>query len=82
MKAKRQSDKLTVLEAEPLGAGIIERLERALEMAKRGELSSIAIALVYRDGCAGSVYSEPPSMTALIGSIARLQYRLMRANED
>lgn len=73
---------LRVIEAEPAGSEIIERLEEALEKARAGELSSIAIATVYRDGCVGKSWSSPPNASLLIGSIARLQAALIRTADE
>lgn len=67
---------LHVIEAEPAGTDIIERLEEALEEARAGKLSSVAIAFVYRDGCVGGSWSTPPSHGLLLGSVSRLAYRI------
>jgi hypothetical protein len=71
------SAELKVLEAEPLGAGIKEALGEVLVMAERGELSSVAIAYVYRDGSIGGSNSAPPSRPLLVGSLAYLQQRMI-----
>jgi hypothetical protein len=69
---------LRVISAEPLGVDIIEVLRRALEKAEAGELSSVAIAMVYRDGCTGASWSSAPSLALLLGSVARLSHILAR----
>lgn len=71
-------NKLRVIEAEPLGENVIERLKEALEKAEAGEVSSIAIALVYRDGSSGRSWSNAPGLSALIGATARLEAALIR----
>jgi hypothetical protein len=73
---------LIALDAEPAGADIIDRLEEVLELARKGELSSVAIATVYRDGAPGRSWSTPPSHTLLIGSVARLQHALNIAADE
>lgn len=73
---------LRLLTAEPLGASVIERLNEAMERAKRGEISSIAIALVNRDGSSESCWSDVPSYGLLIGAVARMQYRLMVKGDE
>jgi hypothetical protein len=68
---------LKVLDAEPVGADAVEKLEDALTKAKAGELSSVAIAVVYRDGTSGRAWSAAPSLSCLIGAVARLQSALI-----
>lgn len=68
--------KLHALDPEPAAANVIETLEEALEMARNGELSSVAIALVYRDGCSGAIWSFLHSRVAALGSISRLAHKI------
>ena len=68
---------LSVIEAEPVGADVIDRLEELLEKARAGEISSVAAAVVYRDGSTGSCWSSAPSFGLLIGSTAVLQANLI-----
>lgn len=70
--------RLIPLDPEPLGEGIISRLEECLELAREGRLSSIAIALVYRDGAAGHRWSELPNRVTMLGSISRLAHKINR----
>lgn len=71
--------KLHVITAEPDGSkSVIERLEETLEKAKVGELSSVAIAVVYRDGCTSRCWSDAPSMATLIGSVGMMHHLMMR----
>jgi hypothetical protein len=72
---------LHVLDAEPRGADVIEVLEEALRQARAGQLSSVAVAAVYRDGCTQQAWSSAPSVSLLIGAAARLVYRLNRLLE-
>lgn len=72
------SAQLRTIEPQPLGKTIISRLEWALELARKGELSSVAIAVVYRDGCGGHQYSDVPSCGLLVGTIARMQAAIIR----
>lgn len=73
--------KLHVLTAEPLGDGIIKLLEESLQQAREGKISSVAIAMVDRDGCSESAWSYVPSYGLLIGAVARLQHRLIEAGQ-
>lgn len=67
---------LTVLESEPAGTGIIELLEGLLERANNRELSSLAYAIVLRDGSAEHDWSYAPTPATLVGSIGLLQHAL------
>lgn len=69
---------LHVIEAEPEANDIAEKLRAALADAEAGRLSSIAIAVVYRDGATGNSWSKMPSIGTLVGSVALLQARLQR----
>lgn len=64
---------LKVIDAEPLGAGVKERLEHVMELASKGEISSLAIAWVNRDGSPGWRWSHAPNTSTLIGAIERLK---------
>lgn len=74
--------KLHVIDAEPLGTGIVEHLEDALQMAREGKLSSVGLAVVYRDGSTGTSWSELPSIGLLIAATTRLQNRLLKIGEE
>lgn len=67
---------LRVIESVPVSDDLIATIEGVLEKAKAGELSSVAIASVYRDGNTGWSWSDPPSVGTLLGSVNRLAHRL------
>lgn len=69
--------KLTVLDAEPPGTGILELLSELGKLAKANQLSSVAVAVVYRDGSADQLWSHACSSAALIGACAVLTQRLI-----
>jgi hypothetical protein len=69
---------LHVLDSAPIADGVIEKLREALDEAEAGHLSSVAIAVVYRDGATGTSWSSPPSTGTLIGAVTLLQARLAR----
>lgn len=73
---------LRVLEPESPAANVIETLEEALAAARAGELSSVAIALVYRDGSAGALWSDLPSRVAALGSVSRLAHKINLEADD
>jgi hypothetical protein len=56
-------------------ASVVEALEAVLTEARAGSVSSVAIAIVYRDGTTGSMWSKAPLAGLLIGAIARLTFR-------
>ena len=68
--------KLSVIEAEPVSPDVIGLLEQALEMARGGQLSSVAISYVFRDGSPGRGWSTAPSATLLLGSVTITQHML------
>ena len=67
-----------VLDAEPVGEDVVAKLEEALEQARQGQISSVAIAVVYRSGETNRSWSKPPSLSLLIGSVAKLEAALIR----
>lgn len=67
---------LTALTPEPLGGNVIGTLDRALEMAEKGEVSSVAVAIVLRDGRCQALWSDAPSTGTLLGSISRLAHKI------
>ena len=69
---------LHVIEAEPPGEDVLAKLRETLAEAEAGNLSSVAIAVVYRDGSTGSAWSSPPSAGLQLGSVTALQARLAK----
>jgi hypothetical protein len=69
------------IKPEPPAESAIERLEEALELAREGKLSAVALALVYRDGNTGSSYSKLGNVSAMVGALERLQFSLMDRNK-
>lgn len=72
---------VTVIPCEPAGSDILELLDDLISRAIRGELSSIAVATVDREGVTASAWSEAPSFGTLIGSVAVLQHNLIHRLE-
>lgn len=69
---------LTVIPSEPQGRSVQATLKAVLADAKAGAISSIAIAIVHRDGGVAEAWSELPSVPAMIGATARLLHSLNR----
>lgn len=78
--AKRKA-KLLAIDAEPLGASIIDRLDEVRAAAEAGKVSSIAIAVVYRDGNVSHCTSDMPSLSVLLGAIERMKFAILQAYE-
>ena len=60
---------LIPIDAEPEGDGIVKALERALERARAGDFSSVAIVWVKRDGSTGNSRSALPNHATMIGAL-------------
>jgi hypothetical protein len=56
---------------------VIDTLKHMLERADQGEISSVAIAFVSKDGGVGGVAAAMPSIAAQFGSLNLLQSRLI-----
>jgi hypothetical protein len=70
---------LAVLDAEPPCRGVAERLAEVHAAIDEGRISSIAVAVVYRDGSVGGSWSDASSRPLLIGALADTQFRLLSA---
>lgn len=68
---------LTVKPEPPISPDVIEHLTMVCEWVQKDEVSSVAIAVVHRDGATSTVWSAPPNKATLIGAVARLQHRLV-----
>jgi hypothetical protein len=55
---------------------VIETLEKLLELARGGEVSAVACAVVYRDGTCGHSHSTLPSTVMALGAIDRMRHKL------
>lgn len=71
------SAELIPIDYEPPGKHLAETLDEIREMVERGEISSIAVAYVFRDGSTGLAHSAMPSRSTLIGAVERLKFRLL-----
>lgn len=69
---------LVTLDAEPPAVGAVAMLQEMLRRVKQGEISSLAIAAVLRDGSGEQDWTYAPSAAALIGSVAVLQHQLIK----
>jgi hypothetical protein len=70
---------LKAIDAEPAPSpDIIERLNEVCQQITDDKISSVAIAVVYRDGSTGKSWSTAPSLSLLIGAVERLKSALVR----
>lgn len=78
----RRMAELHTIEPEPLGDAVVPLLERLLEMAHAGQVSSLGVAMVLRDGSVQSEWTKATPVAALIGAISRLSHRLNLAVDE
>lgn len=69
--------KLIPKEQAEANASVVERLEQALERAKAGEFSGIAIVAVHTDGTNYSTYSDQIDRLRFIGLLDWVRYRML-----
>jgi hypothetical protein len=75
--------KLHAITAEPpVSLDIFERLTELCEAAKKQEISSVGIAIVYRDGSTGTCWSKAARVGLLIAAATRLQHRLLKLGDE
>lgn len=71
--------KLVAITAEPApGPDIAERLAEVCKEVAADKISSVAIAVVYRDGTTNRSWSTARSLSLLIGAVERLKAALIR----
>ena len=56
---------------------VVALLEKVLEQAKNGEITAVALATVQADGCCWNDWAHKAEYFTLLGSLARLQHRLV-----
>lgn len=73
----------TVLKTRPtqVQETVIARLTAALKAAKKGELVTVGICGIARDGSVWSSWSETDDFAKLLGAVSRLGYRI-NATQD
>lgn len=74
---------LRVIDAQPaVSPDVIDRLTEICKEVTDDKVSSVAVAVVYRDGTTGRSWSTPPNTSLLIGAIERLKAALLRAADE
>lgn len=74
--------KLHAIDPEPIDPSVITKLTELLEEALAGNISSVSMAWVMRDGRVGSTWSLLPNKATMFGAVARLMHRLQTANDE
>lgn len=60
----------------------IRILEERLKEARAGQLTGLAVAWTSRDGTTGTTWSSNLDCAQLTGSVARLQYRMLKKQDE
>lgn len=69
---------LRVINAAPVGNGVVELLEHYLDRARDGEFSSAFVVFVDREGVSGSSHSEIHCISTMIGAMERAKWDLIQ----
>lgn len=80
-RMKREAG-LVAIEPEPLGKSVIEVLQDTIGEARKGEISSVVVSVVYRDGTAGWFWSDLPNRISALGAVTRTQWALAQQIEE
>lgn len=72
---------LVAIDPESVSPDLVETIEAVLEKARAGEVSSVAIAFVYRDGSTHQTWSSPPSFFTLLGAVHQMAFRMSYKKE-
>lgn len=73
---------LRVIEAEGVSPDLIPTIQELLDKANAGEISSVAVAYVFRDGSVGRGWSTPPTFATLLGAVVRLVHRMNLVKDE
>jgi hypothetical protein len=73
---------LVSIDSQTIAPDLIEQVDELRRQIMAGEVSSFAAAIVYKDGCSGSIRTKAPSSGLLIGSLTRVIYRLNKELDD
>jgi hypothetical protein len=69
------------IQLEPANAGVVECIGEALGLAATGQVSTIAIIIIQRDGCPRFSHSAIHNYSMMVGAIARLQHDIIIEGE-
>lgn len=74
--------KLAVVDVEPIGKDVVEKIGEVLGAASAGEIAAVAIAVTYRNGATGHSWSEQHNYSLMLGGIERMKAQLARVADD
>jgi hypothetical protein len=73
---------LIPISCEPVGESIGELIADIQAAHSKGEVSSLAIAIVYRDGSTTQAFSTLPNTATMLGALERLKCKILRKFGD
>ncbi len=71
-----------VTERDRIKEDVVNQLEKALEMARSGEVVAVAIAMVDKEGRGNYRWSEGDMATTMVGAVQRMQHMLNLAVDE
>lgn len=72
-----------VTERDRIKEDVVHQLEKALEMARSGEVVAVAIAMVDKEGRGNYRWSDGDMATTMVGAVQRMQHMLnLAVNEN
>ena len=63
----------------PVSPAVAELLNELTQWVEDGKVSSLAVAVVHRDGSTSTGWSSPATLATLVGAVERVKYRLIEA---
>ena len=71
-----------VTERDRIKEDVVHQLEKALEMARSGEVVAVAIAMVDKEGRGNYRWSDGDMATTMVGAVQRMQHMLNLAVDE
>lgn len=71
-----------VTERDRIKEDVVHQLEKALEMAREGNVVAVAIAMVDKEGRGNYRWSEGDMATTMVGAVQRMQHMLNLAVDE
>lgn len=71
-----------VTERDRIKEDVVKQLEKALELAREGNIVAVAIAMIDREGRGNYRWSEGDMATTMVGAVQRMQHMLNLAVDE
>lgn len=71
-----------VTERDRIKEDVVKQLEKALELAREGNIVAVAIAMVDKEGRGNYRWSEGDMATTMVGAVQRMQHMLNLAVDE